>query len=204
MKLFTYSGGYVDRTSYALFQNIRNAAGWAQSLYNSNLPDICTGTGKNFLRDDFAKLMPMYSIKIPAWVDSIDLAIVDRAAACGTASASPKSVFNLAFKVYGAPDGGRVVDCSSTVQLSFPSDSVKPTLSAKVSADGIPVLPGGCTGAGPADASYRTVDIEMKSGEPGVLFLCRRGSTFESDPLDKFVSCADLTLGAQAATLNPS
>jgi hypothetical protein len=192
--MLRYVNTYVDQTRYGNFQNVRSAAVWAQSLYNSLKPAICTNTGVSYTRDSLSRLLPKNSITLPMEFDTYELFISDMNVGCGQVSDQRT---RMQVQIRGLRTGGSAEQaCVAKDEYAPNVDSYPATLTAQVRVSGVLVPQDACTAQPgvPADGiSYRNVEIQVEANEPGVIFLCRKESSFDSFPLGKWVGCQDYT-----------
>lgn len=182
------------------YQNVRGAAVWAQSMYNT-YADICVGEGHAFTRDDFVSLFPS-PIDLPTWVSGITLRISQQnGGACGVVS-DPKSPSTTQFEIKASVQttrGTTVGSCSSQALVNFPPDTSSPVTSVVVRNGAGEIVPyGKCTcQRAEADAiasgcpEANDVSIELKATEPGVIFMCSKtGPT--GDQQEAFELCSNI------------
>ncbi len=218
LNFFDSTFGLAD-PPYFNSQNIRGAATWAQSLYNARIPDICAANGIVLAPAALTRLLPK-TVNTDGRFDNISLSIIENSGvACGarsTLNSKTGGGYRVRFTVNGRdPNTNVPISCSSSGLVTFPADSVKPTLNVKVTnGNGEVVGPNQCTCKKSVldsnvlgCAESQVVNIQYTSNEPGVLLLCGKDSPLIDARIDarNFQSCGDLNFaGALPNAITPA
>ncbi|HEX4925208.1 MAG TPA: hypothetical protein VFV50_14035, partial [Bdellovibrionales bacterium] len=201
------------------FQNIRGAFTWAQSLYNRERDrGICAEPGLSLRPEQLQQLLPS-QMDMPPWAERYELYIKDRALACGDESTSMLANLELRVKAFyrPRPNTGVFDSCASTIALSNPTDAVPPRLTVQAVRNqrGLAIPLGGCTDrrtlediafeGGAIGDDWQQVYIDLFVNEPGTILSCRKGSSFDLDPADRYRNCPDMGLPDGAVlTMTPA